>query len=1298
MKIQFIVLLSLFIYKPAFGQLSPANKTPLPVMNGFMKNAGQVRGLDHQPVTNVFYEAKIAGQGVYVTDYGLSVLLSRIKTVKKAVPAKQSGGIATPVAPGDTASIYTWELERIDLVLEGASIRKDRIETIRSSDPAAYNFMSGDWPGGNEQVHLQQELLIRDIYPGIDWRIYLTKEKGGNLKYDFIVHPGGDPSRIRIRYSSNAKLASSGNTVKAVTRMGELTEDVPYSYSRESGKEVQVRYRLQQNTIRFDVSDHKPEETLVIDPSLFWLTYISSTAQYWIFQSVTGNDIETDAAGNIFVQLSMFLSVPFPTINPGGGAYYQEYTASPEGAMVLMKFAPGGQLLWSTYFGNGVSGRLMTLDPNGNIYVIGNQRVSYPSYPNPNPTIPLMNNGGFYDPVRKDKFIARFSNNGVLQWSSYLYSPETYPIDMSFDLNGNVYVVGWSTVWGFPVVDPGGGAYMVNTPQYGASQVLFISQFNAATQLTWSTRIEGDQYDPYARVCTDKVGNIYIGGQTRSSNYPLVNAGGYYDDSRWGSVITRFNPARHMTWSTYVPGPFALADITTDDSCNLYVAINQRILKFDSSTVKKFEVSVPTTQMHFWQKINYDRFTDQIVILGQMNAGYWGFPTLNTACNGSFYNDGINPHTYSNSMGPIFATITHDGSFSYRSLVDWVYEYYEYNEMAIDRQGNQMYLFGQHQNGFTMPNPQLTNPGNGAYFNSNCCYGSNSNYSAMLMKLNPSELSVNTLVTAPVGCNCDGVITAQPLCGVAPFTYLWSTGAVTPAVTGLCPGNYWVKVTDANNLSRIVNVQLPYPTGSISAVSALLIPENCDRSNGSLEVQQVTGGTAPFSYSLDGVNYSSVPLFTGLATGDYYVRVKDGNGCVFTDTLRLDRVAAPASVSFSTMQSSCRANDGQLQTGTVTGGAGPYQYSLSGQGTNNTGLFTNLAAGIYQLRVTDTAGCFYEQPVTITQAASPVSAQLTITDDHCNSLAGSVSVSGITGGQSPYQFSTDSITFVSGPLTQLGAGSYSVYIRDVNGCILKKSPVIIQDIAGPANADFSLVQAYCGKQTGEIQVTQVQGGVGPYSYGIDAGGLTTQSSIPNITPGTHQLVVKDAFGCIYRTPFTILYKPMAAFRLTPPDTVLCYDEEVQFRVIGDPSQMKSISWNLPVTGNPVMIKAIRNLLLEATITDINNCVVKDSSVVTVKACNPPEKCIAVPSAFTPNMDGKNDKAGPMENGCRISALLFRIYNRWGSVVFETENIGVLWDGKVNGIAQDTGVYMYICYYTAEDGINRMVKGTITLIR
>jgi len=90
--------------------------------------------------------------------------------------------------------------------------------------------------------------------------------------------------------------------------------------------------------------------------------------------------------------------------------------------------------------------------------------------------------------------------------------------------------------------------------------------------------------------------------------------------------------------------------------------------------------------------------------------------------------------------------------------------------------------------------------------------------------------------------------------------------------------------------------------------------------------------------------------------------------------------------------------------------------------------------------------------------------------------------------------------------------------------------------------------------------------------------------------------------------------------------------------------------------------------------------------------------IAVPSAFTPNGDGLNDFLYP-NNALKAINLEFKVFNRWGQLVFESRNWQEKWDGKIKGIPQTTGVYVWFLRYTHTDtGRNVFQKGTTTLIR
>jgi gliding motility-associated-like protein len=866
---------------------------------------------------------------------------------------------------------------------------------------------------------------------------------------------------------------------------------------------------------------------------------------------------------------------------------------------------------------------------------------------------------------------------------------------MSYDINGNIYVVGWSEVYDFPVVDPGGGAYVVTNPQYGYAQVLFISQFNASNQLIWSTRIEGNDYDPTARVCTDKLGNIYIAGDARSTNYPLLNAGGYFSNNNT-SVITRFNPARQITWSTRFPSPFTMSGLTTDNNNNLYVVADRRIAKFDTNTQEVFERSVITNQMHFWKNIIYDSTHDQLQLLGIMNDIYFGFLTINTPCNGSFFHNGLPPRLFNSATGPIFATMTRDGSFSYLSLADWVAEYYQLLTMTVDSNGDPIYLFGDNQNGSSFPNPQLTTPGNGAYFDTYCAqYGS-----ALLLKLTASEsINVTVQIIPGTNCNCNASATASVQCGTSPYTYLWSNGSTNVTTTGLCPGYNWLKVTDANNISKTVTLNIPYPPGSVTSIIPVVNPENCNKANGSISVQSILGGTGPFTYSLDGISYQPGTQFIGLTAGNHILRVKDAGGCVYNDTITLGNIPGPSNVLYTIKKRSCVSDDGQIVISNVQGGVGPYNYTLNGTvtTTNTTGIFNNLPAETYQLQLADTAGCTIMKPIILAKAAPPTDAFYNTGNDHCNMTIGLIQPGNVVGGQSPFTFSVDSFSFVSGVINNLSAGNYSYFVRDVNGCVLKKSPIVITNVEAPSSVNFNVNNAYCGKLTGSIAINSVTGNSPSYVYAVDDSVYQASGLFSSLQPGDHKLFVKDNFGCIYSQAFKINFKTTPKISLMPRDTTVCYGTQSLLSLVGDINQIKSVTWNISNQRNVALINASKQTDVIVNIVDSNSCTSTTTSIIRVKACNRPEKCIEIPTAFTPNKDGYNDLLRPLINGCKVESINFQIFNRYGQLIYETQKEGDGWDGYYQGEAQPAGGYAYICTYFIE-GVHLLKKGTFMLIR
>lgn len=200
----------------------------------FMENKGQIHGPDNQPLPQVLYQ--LAGGGINVSLTAQSIHYTFITQVESKADSADKRGLNSDPVP------TRYETVGMDVVLIGAN----PVPHITAEEQQEYyesyytSIARKQGRTGITDIHSYAKLVFHDIYPHIDWVIYVPSDAAGSsVKYDFVVRTGGNPADIRLKYDGATALSlNNDGSLEANTELGSIKDIRPYSYIRESRKEL----------------------------------------------------------------------------------------------------------------------------------------------------------------------------------------------------------------------------------------------------------------------------------------------------------------------------------------------------------------------------------------------------------------------------------------------------------------------------------------------------------------------------------------------------------------------------------------------------------------------------------------------------------------------------------------------------------------------------------------------------------------------------------------------------------------------------------------------------------------------------------------------------------------------------------------------------------------------------------------------------------------------------------------------------------------------------------------------------
>lgn len=500
----------------------------------FIENKGQVTDQNHHSRNDILFKLDGGAVTIFVGNGTMHYQWSK--------------GLGNATDNSNTPAKNTrFNIYRLDVELLNANKHAE----VTSEDKQDYfeQYYNEHLPNGATALSYKK-ITFKNIYPNIDWVLYVnTSATNENaLKYDFVVHPGGDYKNIQIRYKGATTVALKEGALIASTPFGNIAENAPYTYNAQTKEKINSSFILKDNILSYNItSATDSKEDIIIDPFLAWSTYYGGP------QNEYGLGVTTDLTGNAYLAGQTVSPSNIATI----GAYQTTISGAEDGFIV--KFNLMGQRQWATYYGGSNQDyfNAIAFDGAGSLYAAG---LTYSSSGISSPVSHQDVFGGI-----EDAFLVKFNLNGQRQWATYYGGSQTeIGNDVTCDKNGDIYLVGRTNSIN-NMTTPGSyrDTYIQYNMAYGTNG--FIAKFNSAGTRQWATY---HQCDYITGVACDTFNNVYVVGSA-SIDTAIATPGCHQPNknSTGDGFLAKFNSYGIKQWGTYYGG--ASSDETQVVTCDL---------------------------------------------------------------------------------------------------------------------------------------------------------------------------------------------------------------------------------------------------------------------------------------------------------------------------------------------------------------------------------------------------------------------------------------------------------------------------------------------------------------------------------------------------------------------------------------------------------------------------------------------------------------------------------------------------------------------------------------------------------